>query len=91
MATHIPLFHDSLAGQKTLCLSLHHCQESPQLHLEDEATTRWNVKIMLHYTELSLERCGRDVTQTSVGHSSATSALEAVAPGAALRVLVIVG
>lgn len=63
-AAHTPLFHDSLAGQKTLFLSLHCCQESPQLRLKGEATTHPNVKIMLHYTELSLERCETDPTQT---------------------------
>lgn len=52
------LFHDTLAGQKTLFLSSHHCQKSTQLHLEGEETVHWNVKIRLHDTELSLERCG---------------------------------
>lgn len=58
VSAHLSLFHDTLAGQKTLFLSSHHCQKSPQLHLEGEETAHWNVKIRLHGTELSLERWG---------------------------------
>lgn len=75
-SAHMSLFHDTLAGQKTLFLPLHRCQESPRLHHEGEVTTRWDVKIRLHGTELPLERCAANLTQ--IGTLSVTSAPEAV-------------